>query len=319
MLQIKSKILAKFHSRSMKKASEKTSKQAGKNSIVGAIISLTLKIIILGLGMMLILFPFYYMIAGSLMSYDEISDKTEIHLWPKKIQWGNFSKAFEQGYVKALLLTAGVTFSSIVLKIFVTILLGYAFSLPRWRGKQILWWTLLGTMMLPEVALLSGQFRMVTTLGWRNGFMLIASFSLPFIASIFSALMFRNAFEAIPDTIKEASMVDGSSELKYFVRIALPMITPTVWTVGILTAFAAWNSYMWPAILLAGAPGDKHYMMSTWLFTTGMSVDPGDTRIRTQLRLAAAIIAIAPLFITYFLMRSRIMKAISKQGNTIKG
>ncbi len=300
------------------RAGEKVSKQIKDSSLIWAILSLLVKIIILGIGVMIILFPFYYMLAGSLMSPEEIEDTNNIHLWPKHLQWSNFTKAFVSGYWSALLFTGSITFVSIILKIFITLLMGYAFSLKKWRGKKALWWLFLMIMMLPEVALMAGQFRVVTQLQWREGTMMMAAMILPFIASVFSAMMFRNAFEAIPLRIKEAAFVDGASEIKFFFKVAIPMVTPTIWTVGILTAFAAWNSYMWPALLLSGAGSDKQ-VMSTWVFTTGLPDDPNDNRLLMEVRLAAAVIAIIPMFIVYFAMRGRIMRAISRQGSAIKG
>ena len=300
------------------KTNDKVSKQITNTSLIWSIFSLLVKITILGLGVMIILFPFYYMVAGSLMSPEGIQDKNDIQLWPKDLHWSNFTKAFTEGYWDALLLTGTITLISIVLKIFITLLMGYAFSLKKWKGKRVIWWIFLMIMMLPEVALMAGQFRVVTKLEWRNGTMMIAAMFLPFIASVFSAMMFRNAFEAIPTRIKEAAYIDGASEIKFFFKVAIPMISPTIWTVGILTAFAAWNSYMWPALLLSGT-GSTQHVMSTWIFTTGLPFDPDDNRIQMQERLAAAIIAIIPMFIVYFAMRGRIMRAISRQGSSIKG
>lgn len=305
--------------RRIEKVGEKVSKQAGKTSLTYAILTMLFKLTVLAIGVMIVLFPFYFMLSTSLMTDDEVTDNKAIHLAPETPIWSNFKNAFQEGYVQALYLTAIITASSIILKIIITMLMGYAFAMPKWRGKRIAWWGLLSLMMLPEVALMSGQFNMVTKLGMREGIMLLVSLSLPFLASVFSALMFKNAFEAIPERTKEAAIVDGASEIKYFIRVAMPMVTPTTWTVGILTAFAAWNSYMWPALLL-GQSSSGYHVMSTWLFSTGRAVDPNDpVQLKVQIRMAAAIIAILPMFIAYFAMRGRIMKAISRQGSAIKG
>ncbi|WKX02470.1 carbohydrate ABC transporter permease [Candidatus Mycoplasma mahonii] len=301
----------------IKKQSEKVSKQAGKSSLSLSVLSLLFKIIILGGIGTIVLFPFFYMISGSLMTYAEISDKQDIHLWPDKLQWSNYTAAFQAGYWDAMWLTFIVTLLSIVAKIFITLMMGYAFAFSKWKGKNLLWYFLLSLLMLPEVAILSGQFKMVTDLKMRDGSMLIAALAFPFVASVFSALMFKNAFSAIPLRTKEAAMVDGAGGLTYFFRVAVPMVTPTIWTVGILTAFAAWNSYMWPSLLLNDGSGTQ--VMSTWQFTIGKDPDPAQTRLLTQVRLAGAVLAILPMFIVYFAMRRRIMKAISRQGSAIKG
>lgn len=81
--------------------------------------------------------------------------------------------------------------------------------------------------MIPEVALLFGQYQVVVDLNLRVGPNVVMAMILPFIASVFSAFMFKNAFEVIPDRTKEAAYVDGTSPIKYFLRIAVPMVTPT--------------------------------------------------------------------------------------------
>lgn len=289
-----------------------------KTSLFGSISATFFKILIIGFFGLIILFPFYYMISGSLMSFDEINDNAHTHLAPSTPHWENFTSAFADGYWKSLLLTAVVTLLTIVLKIFITMLMGYAFSLPKWRGKKFFWWLFLMVMMLPEVALLSGQFTVVTKMQMREGMMVIPALIMPFLASVFTAFMFRNAFEAIPSRIKEASYVDNVSGARYFFKVAVPMVTPTIWTVGIITAFAAWNSYMWPSVLLQDPDGNQ--LISTWLFTTGKAPDPeAQQGLWINIRLAAALLAILPMFIIYLVMRKRIMNAVGKQGSAIKG
>lgn len=317
MLRTKLKITKKLNSFKSKKIGDSTSKMAGKQYLSVAIMKFLLKFLVIFIFGLIVLFPFYYMLTGSLMTYDEITGADQkTHLWPEMLKWSNFTAAFQEGYWNAIVLTAIVTFISIVFKIIVTMMLGYAFSLPKWKGKKIAWYFLLSTLALPEVALMSGQLTVITKLGWRLGIYIIISLVIPFAASVFSSLMFKNAFESIPVRTKEAAMVDGVSNFKYFIKIAMPMVSPTTWTVGILTAFAAWNSFMWPSILLKTSNAQ---VMSTWLFKTGLSKDPGQSRLLIQVRLAAAVLAILPMFIAYFIMRIKIMRAISRQGSAIKG
>lgn len=269
----------------------------------------------------LILFPFFYMISWSLMSNKEVEDVMNTHVVPQDgMHWENFKLAFEQGYWKALLVTLFVTAASIALKLILTITMGYAFSYKNWIGKKTIWYIMLALLMVPEIALLVGQYKLTVSLKLHIGSATMVAMFLPFIAHIFSAFMFRNAFEAIPDRTKEAALIDGCSEFKYFVKVAIPMITPTIWTVVILTAFASWNSYMWPQLLNFGSTDKETYhVLGTWLFTTG-KVHVGDQeRLMTNVRMAASIIVALPMIIIYFLFRKRIMNAISKQGSAIKG
>ena len=132
--------------------------------------------------------------------------------------------------------------------------------------------------------------------------------------------MFRTAFEAIPPRIKESAFVDGCTGLRYFLKIAFPMVRSTTWTVSILTAFAAWNSYLWPLLLLTNRPDLN---INLWVLAQGTDGNAGQSdeqiRVLLNLKMAAAILAILPMFIVYFLFRKRIMKAVGSRANTIKG
>ena len=129
--------------------------------------------------------------------------------------------------------------------------------------------------------------------------------------------MYRNAFEAIPNSVRESAMLFGASGFKFFTLIALPMVKPTTWTVAILTAFASWNSYTWPLVVLGKNWKGAWTVMNIWLRDTGK--DPIDDRVYVSIRMAATILAILPMMIVYFVLRKRIMNAISRQGKATKG
>ena len=318
MFKIKLFIQSLLNKRGLTKVSEKTSKQVDTSNAWWIITRLILKMFILIFFGAIVLFPFYYMIAVSLMDNDQFTAPVGNHISPEGgLHWGNFTDAFQEGYWKAIMYSFLITTISIILKLVVTLMMGYAFSMKTWFGKKILWILFLALMFLPEVALISGQYKMMVKLNWHTGLNVIAGLFVPFVASVFSAMMFRNAFEAIPDMTKKAAMIDGVVGIKYFVKVALPLITPTIWTVSILTAFAAWNSYMWPALLLQG---QDIQTIPTWVFTTGRGVDLGGApRLLYTVRMAGTVLAIIPMFIAFIFMRGRIMKTISRQGSAIKG
>ena len=321
MLRGKLKLQVHLNNKKTFKSAENMTTMTKDSSVAWTIFSFAAKSFILIFFGSLILFPFFYMISTALMSNAEAKDIFHAHVIPEHgLHWGNFVKAFEGGYWKALLITLIVTASSIVLKIILTLFMGYAFSYKNWRFKKLIWWFLLSILMVPEIALVVGQYKLTVQMGMQVGNATVVAMFLPFIASIFSAFMFRNAFESIPDRIKEAAIIDGASEMKYFWKVAVPMVTPTIWTVVILTAFAAWNSYMWPQLLAFGATEPKN-VLGTWLFTTGKELDQngGTIALLMNVRLAAAIMITLPMMIIYAVFRTRIMKAISRQGSAIKG
>ncbi|WP_436358787.1 carbohydrate ABC transporter permease [Mycoplasma sp. 480] len=299
---------------------EKISSEVRNISLWKSILSLSVKLLILLVFGVIIIFPFYFMLVFALAPDDQANERVnEIVLFPEKFQWDNFSRALNDGYWEALGWSLLVTFVSVIVKLFFSATFGYAFSLKKWKFKKLSWLFFLSILILPEVALFIGQYKTIITLKWEtNAFWLSISLIMPYAASVFSGFMFRNAFEDIPDRIKEAAMVDGCTGINFFFKVAIPMVTPTIWTVGILTAFAAWNSLLWPLLILG--KDSPVQLINIYLLDVGVNPDPDDPiKLFKNVKLAGAILAILPMFITYFLFRRKILNAISRQGSTIKG
>lgn len=268
----------------------------------------------------LIIFPFFFMFLTALMPLEQVFRNAEpTGLIPKSFEWSNFTEAFSNGYWPALLNTIIVTTLSIVFQITIAVSMGYALAYKKWRFKKTFWYFSLAIMMIPQIGLITGQYKVIIRLGWEEGFQSIFAMVFPFAASIFSAYLFRNAFESIPQRTREAALVDGVGDFRYLIKIALPIVAPTIWTASILTAFASWNSYMWPALLETGNPTFRR-VLGLWVFNTGQFTDSeGISHVVMNLRLAASILSMLPLWIVYFSFRKKIMDAVAKRGSAIKG
>ncbi|MBT1354930.1 carbohydrate ABC transporter permease [Mycoplasma bovis] len=311
----------------LRKNKDTTANQVRDNSVASLVTWSFLKIAVLVFFAAIVLFPFFYMLTISVMPKEQAEElQSHFSFWPKSWEWQNYIEASHgskdsKGYWYAFWLTFANVIFSIVLKIFVTMLCGYAFSLKKWRGKEFMWGFFISLLVLPEVALLFGQYKVVISLdnqfGVLKSFMgAIAMIALPFVASIFNALMFRNAFEAIPGRIKEVAMVDGAVGARYLFKIAMPMVQPTTLTIVILTTLASWKSYLWPALLFTGS---NYEIMSVWLFQVGRENIDNVTRIHQNVKMAGAVLVILPMFVFYFIFRKKIMSSISRQGSAIKG
>ncbi|MBN4089278.1 carbohydrate ABC transporter permease [Mycoplasma enhydrae] len=334
---------------SLRSKQELMSKPYSTTNVLGKFLEWGFKISILTFFSILIILPFYFMIEQSLVDRrfytEEASSK--IAWWPfdwksyedngKEFKFGlktsfhfeNIKDAFQKGYWQALIFTASYTTISVMVRLFFAITLGYALAMRKWRGKNAFFGFLLSLMVIPEITLITMQYTFVSKANWlnTNSPVIIVALIIPFATSIFNAYMYKNAFEAIPNSVKESSMLDGASGFKYFFNIALPMVKATTWTVVILTALSSWNSYTWPAVLWTSTPGETAGYWSPinlWLFTTGRiqqkTEDSSEVqKIVLSIRMAATVLAILPMMLIYLLLRKRIMAAISRQGNATKG
>ncbi|WP_406614533.1 carbohydrate ABC transporter permease [Mycoplasma corogypsi] len=347
MFELKLKIQRWIFKSKINKNQERVSSQVHETSPSSVVAAGALKLLLLCFFGVVIIFPFAFMILMAFMSDNEIeSIKNSFRLLPSfgpgstyyvnngtngdlhgivftnnwsEIVANTFKRAASSGYWNALLLTVLNVLVSVVFKIFVTFLMGYAFSLRNWRGKGFVWFLALALLVLPEVALLSGQYFVVLKTQLTStyiGFLLAVAF--PFTASIFNATMYKNAFEMIPGRIKEVSLIDGAGGAKYLFKIAFPMVMPTTLTIVILTSLASWNAYLWPSII-STINGTKNEVLSVWLFNAGLDVNDSEARRLENVRMAASILVLVPMFCGFLFFRKRIMAAISRQGSAIKG
>ncbi|WP_462217938.1 carbohydrate ABC transporter permease [Mycoplasmoides genitalium] len=286
------------------------------------VLTLVFKTLVLGFFGLIVIFPFYLMVVVSFASDERALDTRTPILWPDSWNFDNFSRVLSDGkYLNAIVVNTLVTVLSVLLTLFFTICMGYSFSLRKWKYKKLVWFFFLSVLILPESALLIGQYRIVIVANWNNpnSPLIVLGLIMPFVSSVFSGFMYRTSFEAIPSQLKESALIDGCNGFNYFLKIALPMVKSTSWTVGILTAFSAWNSYLWPLLLL-GNRVDLN--INLWVLQQGiLDANSSDEQIRTllNLKMSAAILAILPMFIIYFLFHKRIMNAIKNRANTIKG
>lgn len=271
-----------------------------------------------------IFFPFYFMISTSLLSDNEslMLQSGEQIYWPSRAHFENYYIAAtvsndNQQYLGALSASLIITIVSVFARLFYTLSFGYAFSLPRWRGKRLSWCLFLLLLAVPESGILLGQFAIVQKTALKDSLVWVG-LTIPFVASVFSGYLFRSVFERIPRQIWEAAAIDGTTHLGFLFRIAIPMIKSIILTVVIITIFGAWNSYIWPNMIL----NSEMYQwkpINMWVYNAGMMAGAEERRFLMSVRLAAAALAILPMFIIYFLFRNRIMRAIMQQGQTIKG
>lgn len=300
---------SKKYSKASNKSAFKVSRRVKQtNGILNALLFL-LKAFILAFFGFIILFPFYYMISMSLMTLAEIIGIAP--LFPSNPQLGNYASAMNNGFWEAFVFSTSVLVVNIMLKLIVCILLGYAFGNYNFRFKNTIWWLFMLTLTIPEVALISGQYNVIIQTGMNRGLSLLVGLCAPYVASVFTAYMFRIAFESIPTSVKEAAMIDGISGSSYFFKVAIPMISGTIWTVVILTTFASWNSYMWPALVLTGSDLDT---IPLWLFNVGRPIDES-SQFHTEWQMAGSVLATIPTVIIYFLFKNKINAVVAGGAN----
>ena len=201
---------------------------------------------LLGASMITMLFPLYWMVLLSLkpegFQLVQAADllPTQLTLENYRDVWteSNFGRYFLNSALVAVFVVAGnVLFASMV---------GYALARRRFVGKRVLWFGILGTLMIPKQIIMIPVYILVAKLGLLDTY---AALILPFMVDAFNVFLMRQYISQLPIELEEAARVDGAGDWGIFLRIVLPLARPALAVVAINTFLVNWNSFLYPLIL----------------------------------------------------------------------
>ncbi|MDE6408026.1 MAG: carbohydrate ABC transporter permease [Anaeroplasmataceae bacterium] len=255
------------------------------------------------------LFPFYWMLNTSFKTMDEYLLLVPTY-FPRNFVFENYVNAAQVNYfARDMLNTVLIAIVSTALSMVVIIFAAFAFARLEFKGKNLVFTILLATMMVPGELFTISNFATVASLGWTNSYTVLI---VPFLVSIFYVYLLRNAFMQIPDSLYYAAKVDGTSDMKYLMKVMIPLASPTITSIGILKVMGSWNSYIWPRLVNK----DKNFqLISNWL--TNSFVDEQTNMTHFPMKMAGVVMVSLPLIIIFIFFRKYIMKGVSKSG--IKG
>ena len=263
--------------------------------------------IVLFIGALIMIFPFYWMITGAFKTWTEVNliPPTLFPQNPFNIE--NFVYAFKTApfgryFINSMLALVGC----IVTCSFTTILAAYAFSRLRFPGRELIFSLLLSLMMVPYEMIIITNYR--TIVSW-NLHDTIWALILPFMSSIFYTYILKGFFDSVPESLYQAAKVDGCSDWKYLWRVMVPMAKSSLATIILLNAIATWNSFLWPMI----ATNSKN--VRTLPFGLYAFMTEGGQR--NERMMAASTIVVIPMIIIFLFARKYIISGMSRGG--IKG
>ena len=218
----------------------------------------------------------------------------------------NFRKAFTlvplgDYFLNTLIFTLITT----ALMLVVSVLAAFAFARLDFKGKNFAFTLLLSLMMIPSELVVITNYVTVTNLDLRNTF---TGLILPSVASVFYIYLLKENFSQIPDELYLAAKVDGTSDMKFLLKVVVPMCKPTVITVVILKIIECWNSYVWPRL----ATDDPEY----FLVSNGIQAirESGFGRQNIPGMMAAVVAVSLPLIVLFLIFRNKIMAGVSRGG-----
>ena len=206
-------------------------------------------IVVLLFGAIIAVGPMLYMISTSLKANAYVQEFPP-RLLPVNPTLDNFQIAFaSRNFGQAFLNSAVVAVATTIVVTALTAMMAYAFARYEFRGKNVLFYSMLGMMMVPGVVLLIPQFILAKNLGLIN--------SLPGLILVYSAgplafntFLLRGFFENLPRELEESAVIDGASAFTIFSRIMLPLAAPAVSTVAVFSFLGSWDEYLLALIFL---------------------------------------------------------------------
>jgi len=221
-----------------------------------------------------------------------------------------YQEIFSERLPRWLINTVIYSGAVLILRLLFDSLAGYALARLRFPGNRLIFFIILGTMMIPGVVLLIPRFIILKQLGMLNTY---HGFIFSLAADAFGIFLMKQFFESIPLEIEEAAQVDGANRLTMFFRIVLPMATPALTALAIFSFQGTWNNFM-DALIIVGT-GDA----SMWNLPLGLALLRGDfgETLRWHAFLAGSVITTLPLAIVFFAFQRYFVEGISYSG--IKG
>ena len=210
-------------------------------------VSKILSYVVLGIGALVFLFPFYYMVVGSLQREPDTSLAGAFPN-PSNITLENYVDingriGLVQGLANSGIFAMGVILCTLVFGI----LAGYALSVLQWRGRGTTFAILLLVQIVPfQLLMIPLYVQIARDYGLSDSYF---GMILPFAINSAAVLIFRQYFLQLPRALFDAARIDGASELRVLWSIALPLVRPAVLTVILLTFIGPWNEFLWPFLI----------------------------------------------------------------------
>jgi ABC-type glycerol-3-phosphate transport system permease component len=267
--------------------------------------------IVLGIGALAFLFPFYYMVIGSLQT---APDATVAGAFPNpaNITGENYVNINSRinlvtGLVNSGIFTGGVLLCTLVFGI----LVGYALAVLQWRGRGVTFALVILVQVVPFQLLMIPLYVLIARdYGLSDNYL---GMILPFAINSTAVVIFRQFFLQLPKELFEAARIDGASELKLLWSIGIPLARPAIITGTLLTFIGPWNEFLWPFLITKDA-GKQPLAVSLANYISNVAASTANPFGAT---LAGAVVLAVPVVVLFLVFQRYFIS--SDLGSGVKG
>ena len=253
-------------------------------------------------------FPFYWAIVSSLKTGSTLF---EVEYWVPNPYWQNYVSVFqEQPFGRNILNSLLVSVSTVALSLALALAAAYAIGRIQFRGRMLLLFVILGVSMFPQIAVLSGMFELINSLGLYNN-LLALSFSYLIFTLPFTVWVLTTFMRELPKELEEAAIVDGATPFTIVTQVFLPLMGPALVTTGLLAFIAAWNEFLFALTFTLSS--EMRTVPVAIALTSGASAH----ELPWGNIMAASVIVTVPLIILVLVFQRRIVSGLT--AGAVKG
>jgi multiple sugar transport system permease protein len=259
--------------------------------------------VLLTLGLGLVVTPFGWAVISSFKPEPEIRNNPPTFL-PEEPTLAGYRLLFDRMDLLTVFLNSIAVAAVIVLaNLLFCSMVAYALTKLPFRARTVVFALVMVQLMVPNIVLVIPQFVVVANLGVVNTLFGIV---LPYLVMPLGVFLMRQFMAEIPDDLVHAARIDGAGEFRIFFRIVLPLCRPALATLGLVTFLAAWNNFLWPAVVAQSQ--DKYTLpVALAIFSNHESTHYG-------LLLAGAVIVVAPVLVLFLAVQRLFIEGIAATG-----
>lgn len=263
-----------------------------------------LALLLVACGAITVFFPLFWMASTSLKTPPEIQ-RIPLQILPDRwTNLDNFREVFRREPFGRYLLNSGLVASvSALSSLVVSALAGYGFAKFRFPGREILFFGIIGIMMVPFQSVVVPLYLWVNRLGLLDTYLGILA---PDLVSVFGVFLMRQSIEVVPNDYIDAARIDGCGEVRIFCQVILPMVKPAVATLLIIKFMWTWNEFFWPLVVI-NSPRMKVVTMGIMSFVNMHFIE-------YHLQTAAAVLSILPILILFLTLQKWVVRGVVMSG-----
>ncbi len=241
---------------------------------------------LLVLAVIVVAFPLYYTLVISTQSLDQVTSLPP-RLWPSTALIPNYTAAWVRAGMGRLLLNSTIMALAVAVgKIVISLLSAFAIVYFDFRGKQLVFWMIFVTLMLPIPVRIISTYEVISTLGWINTY---AGLTIPLMASATGTFLFRQFYQTVPDSLAEAAQLDGAGPMRFLWSILIPLSWANVAALFVILFIYGWNEYLWPLMITS-----TQDMRTVVIGIEGLIPQSGTQLPEWNVVMAAAVMALVP-------------------------